>query len=283
MLADIDILVFDIQDVGARFYTYMCTMLYAMEEVAQRGLPFLVLDRPNPITGTHVEGPLLEESLESFIGCYPLPLRHGMTLGEIATMANKERGYGASLEVEAMRGWERGDWFDSTGLVWSDPSPNMRSLNAALLYPGLAMLEGGRNYSVGRGTDSPFEQIGADWINGRELAAYLNRRHIPGIRVYPTRFQPVSSRFEGKLIEGVRFLITDREIVDSTLLGLEVAAALEQLFPGQIEWDQCEKLIGDRGVINALRAGEDPPTIKETWVRRLSEFVERRSGYLLYR
>ena len=282
MLADVEMIVFDIQDAGARFYTYMCTMLYALEEAAKRGLPFLVLDRPNPITGVHVEGPLLDESLESFVGCYPLPLRHGMTLGEIATMANQERKLGASLEVVRMRGWERGDWFDATGLTWSDPSPNMRSLNAALLYPGLAMLEGGRNYSVGRGTDSPFEQIGADWINGRELASYLNALHIPGIRAYATRFQPSTSPFKGKLIEGVRFVITDRDILDSTRLGLELAAALEQLYPGRIEWGQNERLIGDRAVIRALQAGVDPSAIRESWSEALGRFVKRRSAYLLY-
>jgi len=282
MLRDVDVLVFDIQDVGARFYTYMCTMLYAMEEAAKRHIPFVVLDRPNPITGVHVEGPMLEANLESFVGCLPLPLRHGMTLGEIARMANAERNLGARLQVIRMQGWERGDWFDSTGLAWVNPSPNMRSLNAALLYPGLAMLEAAPNYSVGRGTDSPFEQIGADWINGRELAACLNRRHIPGVRVYPTRFRPSSSRFAGRLIEGVRFLITDRELLDSSRLGLEVAAALEKLYPGRLPWSATERLIGNRRVIAALRAGADPVAIQQAGASALQRFVARRRNYLLY-
>ena len=282
MLAGIDVLVFDIQDIGARFYTYMCTMIYAMEEAAKRDIEFVVLDRPNPITGVHVEGPMLEPDLESFVGCLPLPLRHGMTLGEIATMANGVLKIGARLRVVRMEGWERGDWFDSTGLAWINPSPNMRSLNAALLYPGLAMLEGGRNYSVGRGTNSPFEQIGADWIRGRELARYLNMRHIAGIRAYPVRFRPTSSRFSGKWIEGVRFVITDREIADSSRLGLELAAALVQLYPGHIEWSRSQRLIGSKAVIQQLRQGTDPALIQHNGAAALRQFLEIRKQYLLY-
>ena len=169
-----------------------------MEESARNHLPFFVLDRPNPITGTHVEGPMIDPDLESFTGCLEIPVRHGMTLGELATMANGERKLGADLHVVPMRGWNRGDWFDSTGLAWVNPSPNMRSLNAAFLYPGLAMLEASKNYSVGRGTDSPFELIGADWIQGRELAAFLNGRFIPGVRVYPVALPPQRVEFLGK-------------------------------------------------------------------------------------
>ncbi|MEN6603550.1 MAG: exo-beta-N-acetylmuramidase NamZ domain-containing protein, partial [Bryobacteraceae bacterium] len=193
LLKNVDVLVFDIQDVGARFYTYISTMVYAMEEASKRGIPFIVLDRPNPITGVHAEGPMLEAGLESFVGCFPMPLRHGMTVGELARMYSGEKNLKLDLEIVAMKGWQRGDWLDSTGVTWVDPSPNLRSLNAALLYPGVAMLEYSRNYSVGRGTDAPFEQVGADWIKGPELAAYLNRRLLPGVRVYPTRFTPTSS------------------------------------------------------------------------------------------
>ena len=178
-LHSVDTLVFDIQDAGARFYTYSCTMLYALDQAAKSRLPFYVLDRPNPITGVHVEGPLLDTgaaSLESFVGCYAMPIRHGLTLGELATMANAEKKLGADLHVIKMKDWSRGDWFDSTGLVWTDPSPNLRSLNAATLYPGVAMLESSPNLSVGRGTDAPFEQIGADWIHGPELAQVLDMR-----------------------------------------------------------------------------------------------------------
>jgi len=243
----------------------------------------MVLDRPNPITGVHVEGPMLEADLESFVGCFPLPLRHGMTLGEIARMANAQRKIGAKLQVVQMKGWQRGDWFDSTGLLWTDPSPNMRNLNAALLYPGIAMLEASPNYSVGRGTDSPFEQVGADWIRGRELAAYLNTRHIPGVRVYPTAFRPSSSRFAGVLVEGVRFVITDRELFHSSRLGLEVAAALEKLYPGQIQSQSCERLIGSRSAILAIRGGADPRALQQADTERLRMVTSERDKYLLYR
>ncbi len=282
MLAGVDVLVFDIQDAGARFYTYMCTMVNAMEAAASNGVAFLVLDRPNPITGVHVEGPLLEDDLRSFIGCVRLPIRHGMTLGEIARMANEKQKIGVRLEVVAMKGWERGDWFDNTGLVWIDPSPNLRGLNATTLYPGVAMLEGASNYSVGRGTDAPFEQIGADWIVGRDLAAYLNGRHLAGVRVYPTRFMPRSSNFAGKSIEGVRFVITDRELVDSVRLGLEIAVALEKLYPGRIDWESNLGLIGSRETVDAIRRGEDPATIQRAGQATLANFLSEREPYLLY-
>jgi uncharacterized protein YbbC (DUF1343 family) len=282
MLTEVDVLVFDIQDVGARFYTYMCTMLFAMEEAARLRIPFFVLDRPNPITGVHVEGPMLDPALSSFVGCFPLPLRHGMTLGEIATMANVDRAIGAELMVIRMKGWERGDWFDSTGLVWVNPSPNMRSLNAALLYPGVAMLEYSENYSVGRGTDSPFEQVGADWIRGVELARYLNSRKVPGVRAYPTRFQPSSSRFAGAGIEGVRFVITDRDALNSSRFGLELAGALRSLYPGRIDWRSNSRLVGSPSIISALELGEDPRSFGDSEHELLKQFLIKRQQHLLY-
>ncbi len=281
-LRGIDVLVFDIQDAGARFYTYTCTMANAMEEAAKRKIPFVVLDRPNPITGTRVEGPVLEPELKSFIGCAVMPVRHGMTMGELAQMINSEFPTKAALRVVAMKNWQRGDWFDSTGLPWVNPSPNMRSLNAELLYPGIGMLEGGKVYSVGRGTDAPFEQIGADWIHGRELAAYLNGRQIPGIRVYPTRFQPASSNFAGKTIEGVRFVITDRQTFSSTGFGLELGVALAKLFPGKMNWAANQKLTGSLAVLKAIEVGEDPALIERVQRPSLLQFMERRKNYLLY-
>jgi uncharacterized protein YbbC (DUF1343 family) len=254
-----------------------------MEEAARHGIPFVVLDRPNPITGVHVEGPVLEPELESFIGCFPLPLRHGMTLGEIALMVNEERGIAAELNIIRIEGWSRGDWFDSTGLAWVNPSPNMRNLSAALLYPGIAMMEASLNYSVGRGTDSPFEQVGADWIDGQRLAGYLNARRVPGIRVYPTTFSPTSSRFLGVPIKGVRFLITDRNLVSSSRVGLEVAAAIEALYPGKINWGENERLIGNRGTLEALRTLEEPTAIQARYGPQLDEFLTKREKYLLYR
>jgi uncharacterized protein YbbC (DUF1343 family)/CubicO group peptidase (beta-lactamase class C family) len=281
-IRDLDAIVYDIQDIGARFYTYSCTLLYAVEEAGKAKKPFFILDRPNPITGTHVEGPILDKDLESFVGCYDIPLRHGMTFGELATMANAEQHWAAELHVIKMKDWERGDWFDATTLTWINPSPNMRSLNAALLYPGIAMLEAGSNYSVGRGTDAPFEQIGADWIQGQALAQYLNSRFIPGVRAYATRFRPVSSNFEAKEIEGVRFVITDREAFDSTRLGIEIAAALERLFPGKPDFNKCRYLIGNQEAIEEMNAGRDASIIWSRVQEQAKQFAERRRPYLLY-
>ncbi len=275
MLRGIDALVFDIQDVGARFYTYETTMAYAMESAAKAGIPYYVLDRPNPITGMHVEGPLLDAANQSFVGYFPgLPVRHGMTMGELARLFNAENKIGAALTVIQMEGWNRGDWFDDTGLPWIDPSPNLRSLNAATLYPGLCLLEASKGYSVGRGTDSPFEQIGADFIGGRELAAYLNRRGIPGVRVYPTRVGAV---------EGVRFVIVNRELLDSTRLGLEVAAAIAKLYPGKIDFSLDKLLIGSAEAVRQLQAGDDPRSIQQGFQNAVAAFVGMRHPYLLYR
>ncbi|HTA68221.1 MAG TPA: exo-beta-N-acetylmuramidase NamZ domain-containing protein [Bryobacteraceae bacterium] len=283
MLNGIDVLVYDIQDVGARFWTYSCTLLYSMEEAAKKHLPFFVLDRPNPITGVHVEGPMLDPDLVSFVGCLDIPVRHGMTFGELAKMAIGERNLGLNLHIIPVEGWNRGDWFDSTGLAWIDPSPNMRSLNAATLYPGIAMLEASPNYSVGRGTDAPFEQIGADWIQGSELASFLNGRYIPGVRVYATRFRPASSNLAGKMIEGVRFVITDRNSFDSTRFGLELGYALEKLYPGKIPWDTNRFLIGNHEVIEAGKTDLDPRTTVQNMQDSLASFVSRREKYLLYK
>ncbi|MCC6859869.1 MAG: DUF1343 domain-containing protein [Bryobacterales bacterium] len=283
MLRGVDALVFDIQDIGARFYTYTTTMAYAMEEAAKRRIPFFVLDRPNPITGVRVEGPVLEKEFLSFVGYFPMPVRHGMTMGEMAAMFNGENGIGAELRVIAMQGWQRGDWFDSTGLEWVNPSPNMRSLNAATLYPGVALIESSRNYSVGRGTDTPFEIIGADFIRGRELAAYLDSRYIPGVRFYATRFQPAASNFSGKTIEGVRITVTNREQVDAVRAGLEIAGALQKLYPGKIDFRASRNLIGSEAVIRALESGEDPRLIHQRLEDELSGFLAIRQKYLMYK
>jgi uncharacterized protein YbbC (DUF1343 family)/CubicO group peptidase (beta-lactamase class C family) len=279
----VDVFVFDIQDVGARFYTYSCTLLYTLEDAAKSQISYVVLDRPNPVTGVHVEGPLAEQSLQSFVGCYDMPIRHGLTFGELATMANTENHWGGKLTVVAMKNWQRGDWFDSTGLQWVDPSPNMRSLNAATLYPGVAMIEASKNYSVGRGTDAPFEQIGAEWIKGLELAKFLNSRFVPGVRFYPTRFQPADSNFKGKTIEGVRFVITNRELFSAVRLGLEIANALEKLYPGKIDFEQSRNLIANRKVLTELKAHEDPRNIEQRLKQEdVEKFLTRRKPFLLY-
>jgi uncharacterized protein YbbC (DUF1343 family)/CubicO group peptidase (beta-lactamase class C family) len=279
MLSGLDVLVFDIQDVGARFYTYESTMHYAMEEAAKAKLPFYVLDRPDPITGVHVEGPMLDPDKLSFTGSFPLPLRHGMTMGELAGLMNDGNTPNADLHVIGMTGWHRDDWFDATGLPWVDPSPNIRNLNEALLYPGLAMLEYSTNYSVGRGTDAPFEQIGADWIRGADLARSLNGMNIPGVRISPEEFAPASSNFSGKTITGVGFVVTNRDVFSSSQLGLAVAAALQALYPRKIALDVNRNLIGNGGVIRALATGADPAPAANA---NLKEFLELRLKFLLY-
>ena len=278
MLRGLDALVIDIQDIGARFYTYESTMHYAMEEAAKAKLPFYVLDRPNPITGTHVEGPMLDADKLSFTGSIPLPLRHGMTMGELALLMNAGKP-AADLHVIEMTGWHREDWFEATGLPWVNPSPNIRNLNEALLYPGIAMLEYSTNYSVGRGTDAPFEQIGADWIRGTDLARRLTELNIPGVRFSAVQFTPASSSFSGKKIPGVRFAVTDRDLFSSSQLGLAVAATLESLYPRKIDPDVNRNLIGNSGVMRALASGRDPAVAANA---NLKEFLELRRKYLLY-
>jgi len=280
MLKGIDVLVFDIQDIGVRFYTYESTMLYAMEEAAKAKLPFYVLDRPNPINGLKVEGPMLDASRLSFVGAFPLPLRHGLTIGELAKLENGEKHLNADLHVIEMAGWQRGDWFDGTGLPWVNPSPNMRNPNEALLYPGLAMLEYSSNYSVGRGTDAPFERVGADWIRGTELATYMNARAVPGVRVYPVRFTPTASNFAGKMIEGIGFVVTDRSVFSSSRLGIALAQALARLYPGKIAFDASRNLIGSGAVVDALKNNGDAASAAEAGV---SDFLKLRQKYLIYR
>jgi uncharacterized protein YbbC (DUF1343 family)/CubicO group peptidase (beta-lactamase class C family) len=284
MLKGLDALVFDIQDVGVRFYTYETTMAYAMEAAAKAGIPYFVLDRPNPVTGTRVEGPMMDAANTSFVGYFPgSPVRHGMTMGELARMFNSEKKIGANLTVIPMEDWNRGDWFDATGLPWVNPSPNMRSLTAATLYPGLCLMEFPKNFSVGRGTESPFTQVGADFIVGRELAAYLNRRQIAGVRVYPIAFTPTESNFKGVRIEGVRFEITNRELLDGTRLGLELASAVQHLYPGKIDWSGGKRLIGSDDVIHRIQSGEDPRLIQQSFSEAVEAFVKMREKYLIYK
>lgn len=279
MLRGLDALVFDIQDVGARFYTYESTMHYAMEEAAKAKIPFYVLDRPNPITGNHVEGPMLDPDKLSFTGSFPLPLRHGMTIGELASLMNASANPPADLHVIEMTGWRRADWFDQTGLPWVDPSPNIRNLNEAILYPGIAMLESSRNYSVGRGTPAPFEQIGSDWMDGNALAARLRAMNIPGVEFSPVRFTPKSSNFSGRTIAGVHFTLTDREAFSSSRLGLALAAAIESLYPGKINLDSIRELVGNAEVLRRLASGRD---MSEAASAGIDEFLESRRRFLLY-
>ena len=281
-LKGIDTLVFDIQDIGTRFYTYSCTMKNAMEVAAQLNIEFMVLDRPNPITGEHVEGPPMEAEQMSFVGCLPLPLRHGFTIGELARFANDNLPKRARLTVIPMKNWKRSYWFDETGLKWVNPSPNMRSSGAALLYPGVAMLEYSKNYSVGRGSDAPFEQVGAPWIDGQKLAEALNELEIPGVRAQANSFEPVASFYAGQSVNGVRFIVTDRNAFDSTLLGLSLMEVLARLYPKQINLEANMKLIGSRETIRRLAAGETAVKVRQSWMKTLDQFSEKRQQYLIY-
>lgn len=280
-LSKTDVLVFDIQDIGARFYTYMCTMQNAMREAARLKKPFVVLDRPNPI-GDRVEGPMMRPELRSFVGCSQLPVRHGMTIGELAQWMNSEDGLQADLTVVRMEGYRRSSWFDETGLTWVDPSPNMRSLDAATLYPGLAMFELSRNISVGRGTDAPFQQFGAPWIDGVKLAAYLNARSIPGVSFYPVTFTPAARELASQRCSGVRVVIQDRTALPVSRLGLEVMSALLRLFPGSLNLETNLKLIGDSNVVEKLKMGTDPKVLADELQAEADAFAMRRRPYLLY-
>ena len=281
MLAGLDVVVIDLPDVGARFYTYMTTVAYVMEEAAKQDVAVMVLDRPNPINGVDVDGPTLERGLEHFAGYFPMPVRHGLTLGELARLFNGERRIGATLTVVAAKGWRRAQWFDETGLMWTNPSPNIRSLTQATLYPGIGAIEWS-NISVGRGTVSPFEQVGAPWIDGEQLARMLNARGIPGVRFHATSFTPASSVYAGERCGGVRMEVTDRAALPAVRLGLEVAAALMRLYPKQYEPRRTHYLLGSTAAFARLRDGESPETIAAGWRRDAAAWRQRRAPYLLY-
>ena len=282
MMSGIDTVVVDLQDVGARFYTYATTMAYVMEEAAKRKVKVVILDRPNPVNGWQVEGPPLDEASRGFTGYLPaMPIRHGMTLGELARVFNDRGRIGCDLDVVALQHWARSAWFDETALEWVNPSPNMRNLMEATLYPGIGAFEFA-NVSVGRGTDTPFEQVGAPWIDGRRLAEALNARAIPGIRVYPVRFTPAAGKFAGEACSGVFFVVTDREALKPVRLGVEVASALVKLFPSQIDFGKTSLLLGSADTLDRIRAGEDPATIAATWAVAESQWRRLRAKYLLY-
>jgi uncharacterized protein YbbC (DUF1343 family)/CubicO group peptidase (beta-lactamase class C family) len=281
VLKRLDAVVIDLADAGVRFYTYETTVGYFLEAAAKAGVEVVILDRPNPITGSFVQGPVSDSGRESFTNYFPEPVRHGMTLGELAKMFNAERHLGARLDVVAMEGWQPGDWFDSTGLAWVNTSPNLRDLNEATLYPGVALIEG-TNVSVGRGTDTPFEVVGAPWIKSRELAAFLNARGIQSVRFVPTVFTPSSSNFAGERCEGVNLIVLDRNTLDSPELGIELASALHKLYPNDFKLERMADLLVNQAVFDAIGAGEDPRRIAEDWQERLEEFVRLREKYLLY-
>ena len=282
ILKHLDAVVIDLADAGARFYTYETTVGFFLEAAAKAGIEVIILDRPNPITGSFVQGPVSDEGRQNFTNYFPEPPRHGMTLGELAKMFNSERHIGAKLNVVAMEGWLPGDWFDSTGLTWINPSPNLRDLTQATLYPGVAIIEGS-NVSVGRGTDTPFEVVGAPWIKGRELAAYLNARAIQSVRFVPITFTPSSGTFAGERCQGLNLFVLDRNTLDSPELGIELASALHKLYPNYFKLEKISDLLVNQSVLEAIAAGVDPRRIAADWQDRLDQFVRMREKYLLYK
>jgi uncharacterized protein YbbC (DUF1343 family)/CubicO group peptidase (beta-lactamase class C family) len=281
VISGLDVVVFDIQDVGVRFYTYETTLGYFLEAAAAAGKPIIVLDRPNPIGGSAIRGPVADPGRESYVDYWQAPVQHGMTLGELAKMFNHERGIGAKLTVIAMEGWMRGDWFDSTGDLWVNPSPNMRNLTEATLYPGIGLIEG-TNISVGRGTDTPFELVGAPWVVPGDLARYLNAREISGVRFVPVFFTPVSSKYAHEQCGGVNILPTDRNALDAPELGIEIASALQILYRDRFDLSGLDSLMVNKASLDALAAGEDPRRIAEQWRDAIVRFEAIRAKYLIY-
>jgi uncharacterized protein YbbC (DUF1343 family)/CubicO group peptidase (beta-lactamase class C family) len=281
VMSQLDAVVVDLQDAGVPWWTYETSLGYFLEAAAKAGIELIVLDRPNPITGSFVQGPVGDAGRESFTNYWTVPVRHGMTFGELAKMFNVERNINAKLTVVPMEAWQRGDWFDSTGLEWVNPSPNLRSLTEATLYPGVALIEG-TNVSVGRGTDTPFEVVGAPWIKGRELAAYLNARGIAGVRFVPVTFTPTAAVYSGQKCEGVNVVLTERNALDGPELGIELAAALQRLYPANFKIGRITGLLVNQAAFDGLMAGEDPRRIAQDWQEELEKFEVVRKKYLIY-
>jgi uncharacterized protein YbbC (DUF1343 family)/CubicO group peptidase (beta-lactamase class C family) len=284
-LKGLDALIVDLPDIGARFWTYDTAMGYFLEGAAANGLEIYVLDHPNPIGGVLVQGPVADIK-ESYVTYHHVPTRHGMTIGELAQLFNAERKINAKLTVVPLKGWMRGDWLDSTGLPWMNPSPNIRDLMEETLYPGVALVEG-TNVSVGRGTDTPFEVVGAPFVKGQELAAYLNARNIAGVRFVPTTFTPdnrlENSKLVGQKCGGVNIVVMDRYALDAPELGIEIASALIKLYPKDYKPDRAVELIGNQAAFASLIAGADPRRIADDWRDGLQEFMQVRAKYLIYK
>ena len=282
MLKGIDVLIFDIQDAGVRFYTYVTTMAYCMEAAAKHHIEFVVFDRPDPLGGEVIEGSMLDADRTSFTAYFPMPVRYGMTLGELAQMFNTENHIGADLRVFSMRGWRRAQTYDETGLQWIPPSPNLRTVNEAFLYPGVEILQAG-GVSVGRGTDTPFEVVGAPWIRANELAADMQRRAIPGVTFAAAQFMPTGGLYSGQLCGGVEIKVTDRDTFRTMRTGLEIADALHRLYPNRFELEKMDTLLGSRSTIERLKRGDSPTDIVAGWSADLDRFRQIRAKYLLYK
>ena len=282
MLQGLDALVFDIQDAGVRFYTYTVTMAYCMEEAAKHKISFFVLDRANPMGGEIVEGPMLDPDKTSFVAYFPLPVRYGLTIGELAQLFNAENHIGTDLHVITMRNWHRNYFFESTGIRWVPPSPNLRSTKGAILYPGLEILQNA-GVSVGRGTETPFEIFGAPWMNGEEVAAALNSKHLPGLRFVSQLLIPVSGLYAGQRCGGVAIKIGEKSAVRSMRMGLEIAAVLKKLYPDKMDLAKTVTLLGNAATVQQLRDGVAPERIVEGWKADLAAYDAMRRKYLLYK
>lgn len=278
----LDAVVIDLQDAGVRFYTYETVMGYFLLAAAHSGTDIVVLDRPDPLNGSFVQGPVSDANVKSYTNFMSLPVRHGMTMGELARYFNGEDHIGAPLTVVPVRGWQRGDWYDSTSLLWINPSPNLRNLDEATLYPGVGMIETS-NISVGRGTDTPFQWIGAPWMQSAQLAAALNARMMTGIRFVPVQFTPrAPAPYAGQLCHGVGFVLTNRNAFDAPELGVELASMLYKLYPTQFHLDRIHTLVANRATMESLQQKHDPQTITESWRKGIEAFQEKRRAYLLY-
>ncbi len=280
-LAGLDTLVFDIQDIGCRFYTYLSTLGHVLEAASTAALRVVVLDRPNPIGGLAAEGPLADAEALSFVAYHPVPVRHGLTLGEMARLLHAEKSLTCPLEVIACEGWHRGDWYDATGLVWTNPSPNMRRLTAATLYPGIGLLEF-TNVSVGRGTDTPFEVFGAPYLAPRAFASALNAEGLPGVRFVPCRFTPNASVFSGEACGGVQIIVTDRDRLNAVQVGLTMAVILRRLYPESWQPEKLQTLLVNAQTQEALLAGATYADMSDGWAGVLQEFSERARAIWLY-
>lgn len=285
MLKDVEVLVFDIQDVGTRYYTYIYTMAYAMEAAKENDIPFIVLDRPNPQGGESVDGPVLEPEFSSFVGLYPIPLKHGMTVGELATLFNKEFKIGADLKVIKMKGWKRDMDYDDTGIPFVLPSPNMPTVSTTFVYPATGLIEG-TNVSEGRGTTKPFELIGAPYINSDELAGKLNALRLPGVKFRAASFTPTFSKHAGILSHGVEIYITDREEFKAVPTGLHIIKTIQDLYPGDFEFlaaNNFNLLIGNGWIMSRIKAGSTVNEILKEYQVKQDAFKKVRKNYLLYK
>ena len=282
MLNGIDALVFDIQDAGVRFYTYTTTMGYCMEAAAKKGIAFYVLDRPNPIGGEIVEGPMLDDDKREFVAYFPLPVRYALTIGELAQLYNVENRIGADLHVIQMKNWHRNYFYESTGLRWVPPSPNLRTTKGAILYPGLEILQNA-GVSVGRGTEAPFEIFGAPWMNGEDVAAALNAKHLPGLKFVSQLLIPVSGLYAGQRCGGVSIRIGEKSAVRSMRMGLEIAAVLKKLYPDKVDLAKTITLLGNATTVQLLQDGVPPEKIVADWKDDLVVYEAKRRKYTLYK